>query len=147
MIKEMLQDLVTKLQEQALADENKKQYCDTEIAANKQTRAQHTQLVDELTVDQDKLSASVQQMTVDIENTQQELADLAAAVANATEIRNKEKAKNTETIADAKAAQDAVAKATSVLQTFYDKAGQATALVQQGSEQPAIFDSPYKGMG
>eukprot|EP00933_Yihiella_yeosuensis_P028426 TRINITY_DN2223_c0_g5_i1.p1 TRINITY_DN2223_c0_g5~~TRINITY_DN2223_c0_g5_i1.p1 ORF type:complete len:711 (+),score=246.35 TRINITY_DN2223_c0_g5_i1:51-2183(+) len=147
MIKEMLQDLVTKLQEEALADENKKQYCDTEIAANTQTRTQHTQLVDELTVDQDKLSASVQQMASDIENTQQELADLAAAVANATEIRSQEKAKNTETIADAKAAQDAVAKATSVLQTFYDKAGQATALVQQNAEQPAIFDSPYKGMG
>lgn len=165
MIKEMLQDLVNKLQEQALADENKKQYCDTEIAASKQTRTQKTQLVDELTVDQDKLTASVEQMSVDIETTTQELRDLAVAINNATEIRNKEKAKNEQVIADAKAAQDAVAKATSVLQDFYDKAGQATALVQEGEgssegssdseessdsqeqQQPAIFDSPYKGMG
>ena len=30
------------------------------------------------------------------------------------------------------------------LREFYEKAGEATALVQQ--EPPAIFDSPYKGM-
>merc|ERR1712083_1279654 len=29
---------------------------------------------------------------------------------------------------------------------FYEKAGEATALMQQKQEPPAIFDSPYKGM-
>merc|ERR1719439_491924 len=30
---------------------------------------------------------------------------------------------------------------------FYEKAGEATALVQQQPESPEIFDEPYKGMG
>merc|ERR1719473_1949677 len=64
-------------------------------------------------------------------------------MAEATQIRQEEKAKNTETIADAQAAQTAVAQALTVLKEFYEKAGDATAFVQR---QPEIFDRPYKGM-
>ena len=50
------------------------------------------------------------------------------------------------TIEEAKVAQDAVAKAISVLQEFYAKAADATSLVQ--TRQPeGISDKPYKGMG
>merc|ERR1711979_46581 len=62
-----------------------------------------------------------------------------------TDIRMAEKAKNTQTISDAKEAQTAVAQALTVLKEFYAKAAEATALLQQRSE-PEIFDSPYKGM-
>merc|ERR1719326_2727667 len=61
-------------------------------------------------------------------------------------IREAEKAKNRETIADAKEAQEAVAQALTVLKEFYAKAAEATALIQQQAKQPEIFDEPYKGM-
>merc|ERR1719189_3139185 len=67
-------------------------------------------------------------------------------MSKATTIREDEKTTNAETIADSQAAQTAVAQALTVLKEFYEKAGEATALVQQ-SEEPEIFDSPYKGMG
>merc|ERR1711861_103010 len=70
------------------------------------------------------------------------VAELDAAMAKATKLRQEEKAKNTETISDAEAAQTAVAQALTVLREFYAKAGEATSLIQQ----PAIFDSPYTGM-
>ena len=54
------------------------------------------------------------------------------------------KQKNAETIQDAKDGQTAVGQAIVSLREFYEKAGEATALVQQ--EPPAIFDSPHKGM-
>merc|ERR1719401_1977487 len=60
-----------------------------------------------------------------------------------TEMRQTEKSTNEETLADAKEAQAAVAQAITVLKEFYAKAAEATALMQK---QPAIFDSPYKGM-
>ena len=46
-------------------------------------------------------------------------------------------------------AQAAVAKALTVLQEFYAKAADATALVQQdpASDAPSTFDKPYTGMG
>merc|ERR1719211_240366 len=67
-------------------------------------------------------------------------------MAKATKIRAEEKAENLATIKDAKEAQTATAQALTVLKEFYEKAGDATAFVQQQPEAPAIFDSPYRGM-
>merc|ERR1719293_627480 len=67
-------------------------------------------------------------------------------MAKATKLREAEKAKNTQTVADAQEAQTAVAQAITVLKDFYAKAGDATALVQQQPVAPEIFDTAYKGM-
>jgi len=69
-------------------------------------------------------------------------------MAEETRLRMAEKAENEAAIADAKDAQAAVAQAVVVLEEFYARAGDATALVQKKKKQapPAIFDSPYKGM-
>jgi tetratricopeptide (TPR) repeat protein len=72
----------------------------------------------------------------------QAVADLDAAVAEATKIRGEEKAKNAATIKDSQEAQTAVAQALEVLKEFYAKAGEATSLLQQ----PEIFDEAYTGM-
>merc|ERR1712190_7840 len=74
------------------------------------------------------------------------VAALDAAMAKATKLRQEEKAKNTQTMADAGQAQTAVAQAITVLKDFYAKAGDATALLQQQPVAPEIFDAPYKGM-
>merc|ERR1719517_173810 len=67
-------------------------------------------------------------------------------MAEATTIRQEEKATNEETIRDSQEAQTAVSQAITVLKEFYAKAGDATALLQQQPAAPEIFDSPYKGM-
>ena len=67
-------------------------------------------------------------------------------VAEATEIREAEKAENTQTIKDAQEAQTAVSQAVTVLKEFYEKAGEATALIQSKQQKPEIFDEPYTGM-
>eukprot|EP00441_Pelagodinium_beii_P046055 CAMPEP_0197621510 /NCGR_PEP_ID=MMETSP1338-20131121/2089_1 /TAXON_ID=43686 ORGANISM="Pelagodinium beii, Strain RCC1491" /NCGR_SAMPLE_ID=MMETSP1338 /ASSEMBLY_ACC=CAM_ASM_000754 /LENGTH=677 /DNA_ID=CAMNT_0043191013 /DNA_START=62 /DNA_END=2095 /DNA_ORIENTATION=- len=144
-IKELLQGLVDKLQKQALDEQKKKDWCDKELSTNKMERKEKTASVEELQADMDRLQASVKQLLEEKKELEDDVAALDKSVAEATEIRNKEKAKNNATIMDAQAAQAAVASATSVLKEFYEKAGQATALVQEA--QPAIFDSPYQGMG
>merc|ERR1719409_2685828 len=68
-------------------------------------------------------------------------------MAEATDLRKEEKAKNTETVADAKEAQSAVAKALTVLKDFYAKAATATSLVQQKVQKKAPFEEAYTGMG
>merc|ERR1719242_2141352 len=57
-------------------------------------------------------------------------------MAEATELRKKEKETNTVTVKDAQAAQKAVATATAVLKDFYEKAATATALVQAKTPNP-----------
>jgi len=144
-IKELIQGLVDKLQKQALEEQQKKDYCDKELATNKMERKEKTASVEELTADMDRLQASVKQLAEEAADLEEDVAALDKSVAEATEIRNKEKAKNNATIMDAQAAQAAVESATSVLKEFYEKAGQATALVQ--TDKPEIFDAPYQGMG
>merc|ERR1719428_1620559 len=86
-------------------------------------------------------------LTEDIATLTKEIAELDAAVEEATKLREEEKAKNTKTIEEAKAAQDAVQAATNVLKEFYEKAAQATALLQTSSGQPASLLSRHIKIG
>merc|ERR550514_1856238 len=142
-VKKLIKDLIVKLMEEANEEAEHKGFCDTELSTNEQTRKQKTDAVEVLTAEIDELNASISTLTEEITDLTKAVADLDAAMAKATSIRDAEKAKNTQTIADAQAAQVAVAKALGVLKDFYEKAGEATSLVQQA---PEIFDEPYKGM-
>merc|ERR1719160_722254 len=135
--------MIVKLMEEANEEAEHKGWCDTEMSTNEQTRKQKTDGVEVLTAEIDELEASISTLTEEITTLTKGIADLDSAMAEATSIREAEKKKNTETIADAQVAQAAVAKALGVLKDFYEKAGEATSLVQQA---PEIFDEPYKGM-
>merc|ERR1719224_133542 len=120
--------------EEANEETEHKGWCDGDLGANKVTRDSKTEEVNMLTAQADQLTA--------------EITELDAAIKSATDIRTKEKAKNEATIADAKAAQEAVKSALAVLKEFYAKAAEATALMQQPSamdDAPATFDSSFKG--
>merc|ERR1712039_1118895 len=117
-----------------------------ELSTNEQTRKEKTEAVETLHAEIDQLEASIAKLTQDIVSLTEAVAELDAAMAKATKLRQDEKAKNTQTVADAQAAQTAVAQAIIVLKEFYAKAGEATALLQQQPEAPEIFDAPYKGM-
>merc|ERR1719484_345093 len=67
-----------------------------------------------------------------------EVADLDAAMEEATKLRSKEKATNKVTVSDSQAAQTAVAAATAVLKKFYEKASMATGLLQVDASRPKM---------
>jgi hypothetical protein len=68
-------------------------------------------------------------------------------MAKATELRNAEKKKNTQTIKDAGEAQTAVAQALTVLKEVYAKAREAKSGVQQSPSEdaPGTWDKKYTG--
>merc|ERR1719271_1664798 len=146
-VKKMIKDLIVKLMEEANEEAEHKGFCDKELSTNEQTRKEKTEAVEVLHAEIDELQASIAKLTEEITDLTAAVAAIDEAVAKATKIREAEKAKNTETIADAKEAQEAVAQALTVLKEFYAKAAEATALIQQQPEAPEIFDEPYKGMG
>merc|ERR1719482_1245193 len=138
----MIKELIVKLMEEASAEANHKAFCDTELATNAQTRKEKTEQVETLTAEIDELEASIAQLAEEIKELTDAVAALDAAMAKATKLRHEEKAKNTETIADAVAAQKAMTSALAMLKEFYANAADATALVQA---KPDIFDSPEQG--
>jgi len=146
-VKKMIKDLIVKLMEEANAEANHKGFCDTELATNKQTREIKSAEVEDLSATIDKNTAEITQLTDEIRTLADEIADINAQQAEATKIRNDEKAVNQEAIADAKVAQAAVEKAKKVIQDFYDKAGGAAfvqgALAQEMKDETK---APYKGM-
>jgi len=146
-VKKMIKDLITRLMEEANEEAEHKGWCDTELSTNEQTRQEKTEAVETLHAEIDQLDASVTKLSQDITDLTAAVAELNAAMAKAAKLRQEEKATNEETIADAQAAQVAVAQALLVLKEFYAKAAEATAFVQQQPEAPEIFDAPYKGMG
>merc|ERR1719219_3213636 len=145
-VKKMIKDLITRLMEEANEEAEHKGWCDTELATNEKTRKEKTEAVETLHAEIDQLEASIAKLTEDVSELTKAVSELDSAMAKATKLRGDEKEKNTETIADSAAAQTAVAQALTVLKEFYAKAGEATALIQQ-SDEPEIFDAPYKGMG
>jgi len=98
----------------------------------------------------EEMEAESQKLASDIANIAKQVQELDASVAEATSDRDAEKAKNTQTIADAKTAIYAVQKATKVLTDFYKKAAGSTALMQFKGSQPAedapeTWDVPFQG--
>merc|ERR1740130_2588860 len=143
----MIKELIVRLMEEANEEAEHKGWCDTELATNEQTRKEKTDAVETLHAEIDQLEASLAKLTEDLAELAGAISDLTTAMAKATTLRQEEKATNTATIKDSQEAQTAVAQALTVLKEFYEKAGEATALLQQEPESPEIFDKPYKGMG
>jgi tetratricopeptide (TPR) repeat protein len=145
-VKKMIKDLITRLMEEANEEAEHKGWCDTELSTNDQTRKEKTSMVETLHAEIDELKANMAEMSEEITMLTKQVADLDKAVAESTNIRQKEKAENAATIQDASDAQTAVAQALLVMKEFYAKAGEATALLQE-KQKPEIFSSPYRGMG
>merc|ERR1719215_1940969 len=135
----MIKDLVIRLMEEANEEAEHKGWCDTEMASNLQTRKDKTETVQTLSAEIDMLEASLAKLNQDITDTAKAVSELEAAMKEATELREQEKEKNTKVIADSKEAQTAVAQALSVLREFYDKAGEATAMLQEKEKNTKVI--------
>merc|ERR1719161_3229077 len=140
-------DLITKLQEEAAAEGEHKAWCDGELKENKLTREAKTEEVNTLTSHLEKLKATLVKLADNIAANEKSMAELDAAMAEATETRQKEKAKNEETIRDAKEALEAVGQAMKILKEFYAKAAGGEEFLQGPAEDapPSFENEAYTG--
>jgi len=146
-VKQMIQDLIVRLMEEANQEAEHKGWCDTELKANDLTRKQKTSEVDSLSAEIDKLTADIAKLGQEINDLTKAINELDSSVAKATENRQTENKINTATIKDSQESQQAVAQALTILKDFYAKAGTATSLVQVRSlrQSPITWDKPYQG--
>ena len=148
-VKKMIKDLIVKLMEQTNAEADEHAYCTTELATNKETRENKQEEVEELTSTIEQLTAESAKLSSEITELSDAIAEIKASQAEATKIRQEEKAENTKTVADAKEAILAVEKATQILKDFYSSAKEG-ALLQGGqglrAEMKQAEHVPYKGM-
>lgn len=149
----LIKDLISKKKAQSSKDATKQAWCEGEMTTNKKTREEKSDEVEDMQASIDKVKSVIESLGSEVATLSGSIKETGAAIAEATALRTREKNNNTATIADAKAAQAAVAQAMSVLNEFYAKAGQATALLQTKAHQPIpqAFDGAgekaYQGMG
>jgi chromosome segregation ATPase len=142
----MIKELVDKLVAQVNDEATQKGWCDTELAKNEHSRTTLTSDVEQLKNEIDELDASIAKTNQEILDLNAALSDLEKAVAEASAQRRKDSANNAQTVSDAKAAEQAVEQALAILEEFYEKAGQATALAQQQPSPPPTWEKAYTGM-
>jgi len=149
-VRKMISDMITRMQEDTVADAEKDAWCKKELGTNEQTRTTKQQAVESLRGEISKLETDIEDLGEDIADLAKETAKLAEDMGEATKLRNKEKEENEETIKDAKAAQEAVAQAVVALNAFYGKTEKKESLLQQGAEEdpkpPKTFEGDYTGM-
>merc|ERR1719199_628093 len=134
----MIEDLVTKLKEEAAAEAEHKQWCDQQLHDNKLKREKKTAKVNKLSASIEALTQDVAAMAKKIQTLKEEQAALTMAMSKATTQRDLEKTTNTDTMKDAAAGEEATKAALVVLKEFY---ASQSSFLQQVPEMAA-----YKGM-
>lgn len=140
-IRKMVQELITRLEEEAKAELTKKGKCDKDMAENKAKIEEFTTLVEKLTAEIEILESEVAEGKATKKRLTTELAELKKNVASAKKMRLGEKTENEKVISESKAALDALDQAMSVLQNYYSKV--KGAFIQQ----PEFSAGKYEGMG
>jgi chromosome segregation ATPase len=126
----MIREMISKLMQEATAETEHHGWCQAELGENKITRDTKSAAIDDLSATLEQLNAEIAKLTEEVADLSADVAELSKDRAEATDVREAEHAKNTATVADSMAAQDAVTNALAILSDFYAKAGQATAMVQ-----------------
>ena len=119
-VKQMIQDLVSRLEEEASSEADQKEWCDENMAETNSEKAAAQTNVESLTALKTEKTALSAQLTEQINTLSQEIADLQKALNEKTELREEDKLENQQTIADATAGQTAVANALDILNAFYN---------------------------
>lgn len=146
-IKGLIKGMVERLLKEANEDAEHEGFCDTEMGKSKATRTQLTEDIDSLTASVEDSKAEIMSLAESNSQLANSINDINAARAEAQKMRTAEKKKNKETVTDAEAAMKAVDAATAVLKDFYEKASQATALVQGGGKLAQKVSSSGIRMG
>merc|ERR1719506_3375197 len=111
-VKQMVQDLITRLESEADAEASQKSWCDEEMKNTLDMR-------DGAQIKIEELNALKTQKASLSDSLSEEISDLEKALAEETDIRAKDSAANNMTMEDASAGKIAVEQALEFLQNFY----------------------------
>merc|ERR1719194_298500 len=115
-IRGLIETMITKLETEAAEEATQKAFCDEETSESKAKQADLTGKLDKTTARIDQATATTAQLQQAIKKLEGEVAEMDAAEAEATKVRQGEHADYL------KATAEAVAKAIEVLNNYYSSA-------------------------
>merc|ERR1719327_332716 len=111
--------MIMRLEKQAAEEAEAKAFCDTETEKSKAKQADLTANSDKSQVRIEKATATIAELKEQIKTLQAQTAEMDAAQAEATSLRNKEHEEFSKASKDYKDSAEAVANAIAVLQEYY----------------------------
>merc|ERR1719313_1344441 len=121
-VRGMIKDLVAKLEADAAAEGDQKAWCDSEMEKATSKRDENIGAMEGDLASKTSAEAKIAKLEEEIQTLLTEISELTKSLNEATQLRGKEKAENTKTIADATAGLAGVTKAMKILKDFYDNA-------------------------
>jgi len=153
-INNMIQKMIFRLMAEQKDEDDHKNWCDKELSESETSKENKEEKMKELEAKIEEAKAKIQKLTEAIEDANDMVEKITSHVEEATEIRAVGKEENKVSIKDAQAAQQAVAQATSVLETFYKESGmiakKSYELMQKEPvklpETPSTWEASYTGV-
>lgn len=149
-VRQLINDLIQRLKDQATAEAGQKSVCDTDMKQAIERRDGQATKMEDASSKIEVTRAQILQLNSAVDGLSQEIAQAHKAVAEMTKLRGQETAQNARTITDSKEGKELLDKAIVILNKFYtpsffqapilDRAGNAVADLA-----PATFDVEYKG--
>jgi DNA repair exonuclease SbcCD ATPase subunit len=121
-VRTMIKEMIAKLEADATAEANQKQWCDDEMTRAMEQRDENIGAIEGDTAVVTKSEATIAKRKEEVAELTQEIADLKKGLAEATTLRKEEQEENNKTVQDATAGLAGVTKAIQILKEFYDNA-------------------------
>eukprot|EP00929_Paragymnodinium_shiwhaense_P050820 TRINITY_DN255_c2_g1_i1.p1 TRINITY_DN255_c2_g1~~TRINITY_DN255_c2_g1_i1.p1 ORF type:complete len:672 (-),score=275.97 TRINITY_DN255_c2_g1_i1:81-2096(-) len=122
-VKEMVEGMITKLEDEAAGDANQKAFCDKELAeANAKKEEESTEL-EKLTTKVDQNAAASTKLKSEVKELQRELAELAKSQMEMDKLRTEEKTLYDSTKEEVEKGLDGIKLALKVLRDYYSSGG------------------------
>merc|ERR1719359_759497 len=131
-VKGLITDMITRLKEEAANDATHQGWCVEETHKAEKDRDDRLRELDREEAKTRKLQATRAALVSEKAYLEDEIADLETEHGDLEEVRNNEKAENTQTVSDAKAGAKALEEAMKILTDFYEasKSAEVPALLQ-----------------
>eukprot|EP00928_Gymnodinium_smaydae_P013434 TRINITY_DN1489_c1_g1_i1.p1 TRINITY_DN1489_c1_g1~~TRINITY_DN1489_c1_g1_i1.p1 ORF type:complete len:706 (+),score=244.78 TRINITY_DN1489_c1_g1_i1:57-2120(+) len=120
-VKDLVQNMITKLEDEAGADAEHKAFCDKEMAETGEKKADSTTLDEKMTSKLDQMSSATAKLKEEVSLLRKELSDLASAQAEMDKLRQEEKARFEKNKPELEQGIDGVKKAIQILKDYYSK--------------------------
>merc|ERR1719231_1495855 len=118
-VKGLIESMISRLQKEAAEEADTKAFCDKETSESKAKQAELTATSDKSQVRIEKATATIAELKQQIKTLQEQMAEMDAAQAEATALRNKEHEEYLKASKDYKDSAEAVANAIAVLTDYY----------------------------
>jgi hypothetical protein len=142
-VRELISNLISKLESEAGADATEKAYCDEQMSKTEEKKAELDGDISKLSAKIDQASAHSAKLKAQVRELHAQLAELAKSQAEMNALRKEQHAAYVQANADLQQGIDGVRRALSLLRDYYGSA----AMVQTSDAQPAMPEQHSKATG